>query len=209
MAEPREVVVIGAGVKGRVTACLLASSGLRPLVLERRPEPGGCTVTEEIHPGFRCPTLAHVLPVPSELARELDLARHGLEMLRPDVRVFAPAPAGGGAPVVLFDDPARTAKELARVSPSDAARWPVFVEAFRKIGGFLRPVLAMTPPGLDDAPTLPEAWRLLRLGKGFRDLGRKDAYRLLRWGPMAVADLAAEWFTNDLLKAVVAAPGIR
>ena len=209
MAAPRDVVVIGAGVNGLVTACLLARSGLRLLVLERRPEPGGCAVTEEIHPGFRCPTLAHALPIPSELARDLELARHGLEMLRPDVRVFAPAPAGGGVPVVLFDDPARTAKDLARVSPSDAARWPAFVEAFRKIGGFLRPVLTMTPPGLDDAPTLPEAWRLLRLGKGFRDLGRKDAYRLLRWGPMAVADLAAEWFTTDLLKAVVAAPGIR
>ncbi len=208
MAPPREVVVIGAGVNGLVTACLLARAGLRPLVLERRPEPGGCAVTEEIHPGFRAPALAHSMPIPAELARDLELARHGLEMLRPDVRVFAPAPAGGGAPVVLYDDPARTAKELAEVSAADAARYPAFVEAFRTIGGFLRPVLSMTPPSLD-TPTLPEAWRLLRLGKGFRDLGRKDAYRLLRWGPMAAADLAGEWFTTDLLKAVVAAPGIR
>jgi phytoene dehydrogenase-like protein len=33
-------------------------------------------------------------------------------------------------------------------------------------------------------------------------------YRLLRWGPMAVADLAAEYFETELLRATVAARGI-
>jgi phytoene dehydrogenase-like protein len=71
----------------------------------------------------------------------------------------------------------------------------------------LRPVLDMTPPTVE-TPRLPEAWRMLRLGKSFRDLGKKDMYRLLRWGPMAVADLVAEWFETDLLRAAVAARGI-
>src|SRR6185369_8771558 len=78
---------------------------------------------------------------------------------------------------------------------------------FAKLGRMLRPVLDLTPPSVE-TPTLPEAWRLLKLGKSFRDLGRKDGYRLLRWGPMAVADLVAEWFETDLLRAAVAARGI-
>src|SRR5262249_11430652 len=33
-------------------------------------------------------------------------------------------------------------------------------------------------------------------------------YRVLRWGPMAVADLVAEWFEAELLRATIAARGI-
>ena len=33
-------------------------------------------------------------------------------------------------------------------------------------------------------------------------------YRLLRWGPMAVADLVAEFFETELLRATIAARGI-
>ena len=65
----------------------------------------------------------------------------------------------------------------------------------------------MTPPSLD-APAAGEMWDLLKTGRRFRALGRTDAFRLLRWGPMAVADLVAEWFETDLLQAAVAARGI-
>src|SRR5262249_325847 len=45
-------------------------------------------------------------------------------------------------------------------------------------------------------------------GWNFRGLDQKDAYRLLRWAPMPIADLAEEWFENELLKATIAAQGI-
>jgi phytoene dehydrogenase-like protein len=51
-------------------------------------------------------------------------------------------------------------------------------------------------------------WDLGKIGLAFRGLGKKDAYRLLRWGPMAVADLVAEWFETELLRAVIASRGI-
>ncbi|HET6373696.1 MAG TPA: FAD-dependent oxidoreductase, partial [Candidatus Polarisedimenticolia bacterium] len=85
-------IIIGAGHNGLVTACLLARAGLKPLVLERRDIVGGAAVTEEIHPGFRCPTLLHATSSPMRgLIQELDLARHGLEPILPDVRVFSPS----------------------------------------------------------------------------------------------------------------------
>ena len=34
-----------------------------------------------------------------------------------------------------------------------------------------------------------EVWDLLRTGRRFRSLGRKNGFRLLRWAPMAAADL--------------------
>jgi phytoene dehydrogenase-like protein len=65
----------------------------------------------------------------------------------------------------------------------------------------------MTPPDIDDVRT-GDYWNLAKVGLKFRGLDKKNAYRLLRWGPMAVADLAAEWFENELLRATVEARGI-
>src|SRR5205807_8459412 len=65
----------------------------------------------------------------------------------------------------------------------------------------------MTPPNIN-SPTPNELWNLGKLGWRIRGLGKKDEDRLLRYGPMAVADLGAEWFETELLRALVAARGI-
>jgi phytoene dehydrogenase-like protein len=205
MTDPKDII-IGAGHNGLVAACFLARAGLKPLVLERREILGGTAVTEEIHPGFRCPTLMHAAGSPMHgLAQELDLGRHGLEAIQPDVRVYSPSLDAHG--IVLYEDAERTAADLARVSTKDAAKYKEFIGTFGKIGKFLRPILSMTPPSID-SPSLAEVLKLLGVGARFRGLGSKDGYRLLRWGPMAVADLVAEWFETDLLRATVAARGV-
>ena len=47
-----------------------------------------------------------------------------------------------------------------------------------------------------------------KIGLKVRGLGRDDAYSLLRWGPMAVADFANEWFETEALRAMIAARGV-
>jgi phytoene dehydrogenase-like protein len=200
------IVIIGGGHNGLVAACYLAKAGLRPLVLERRGAVGGAAVTEEFHEGFRCSTLAHAAgPLLPRLARELELERHGLDFIRPDVQVFAPAPDGRSLRV--YDDPARTARGLKSLSEADARAYPEFCESFARIGRVLAPLMDRTPPSIE-RPSAGDVWHFGKLGKEFRALGKRDAYRLLRWGPMAVADLAAEWFETELLRALVAARGI-
>src|SRR5258708_32088728 len=49
---------------------------------------------------------------------------------------------------------------------------------------------------------------MLQTGRALRKLGKKDMYRLVRWGPMAVADVVAEFFETELLRATIAARGI-
>ena len=74
MAGAQDVVVIGAGHNGLVTAAYLARAGLRVLALERRDTLGGAAATEEIHPGFRCPTGAHLCGLlRPEVIRDLEL----------------------------------------------------------------------------------------------------------------------------------------
>jgi phytoene dehydrogenase-like protein len=96
---------------------------------------------------------------------------------------------------------------LTRLSAKDAQSYPEFLSTFARIGRALSPLLRMTPPDIDQ-PSTGELWDLGKLGLAIRGLGKKDEYRLLRYGPMAVADLAAEWFETELLRATVAARGI-
>ncbi len=67
--------------------------------------------------------------------------------------------------------------------------------------------LTLAPPNIDD-PSKGDLWGMLQTGRAIRKLGKKDMYRLLRWGPMAVADLVAEYFETELLRATIAARGI-
>lgn len=201
-----EIIIIGGGHNGLVAACYLAKAGLKTLVLERRDVAGGASVTEEIHPGFRCSTLAHsTAPLLSQMVSDLQLARHGLERITPNAKVLALAP--GQSSICIYNDTSRTISEIEKHSAKDAKSYPKFEQSFSRIGKVLAPLLTMTPPAIDK-PALGEVWNLGKLGLSFRGLGKKDAFRLLRWGPMAVADLVAEWFETELLRATVAARGI-
>src|SRR6266536_1106373 len=204
--RPVDIAIIGGGHNGLVAACYLAKAGLSTLVLERREIIGGSSVTEEIHPGFRCSTLAHAGgPLLSNIAKDLDLARYALELVESDARVIALDP--NGQSLTIYNDTKRTANELKRTSTHDADSYLEFAATFARLGRVLAPLVSMTPPTIDK-PALGEVWNFGKLGLSFRKLGKKDAYRLLRWGPMAVADLATEWFETELLRATVAARGI-
>ncbi len=206
MVPPSNVIIIGAGHNGLVTAFYLAKAGLKPIVLERREIGGGACVTEEFHPGFRCSTLAASTgPLLPQIVKDLKLEAHGLEFIKPAVRVFAPCIDGPS--ITIYEDARRTAEELATLSGKDAQSYPEFVSTFARIGSALAPLLTMTPPDID-SPSKGELWSLGKLGWGIRGLGKKDEYRLLRYGPMAVADLAAEWFESELMRATIAARGI-
>jgi phytoene dehydrogenase-like protein len=201
-----DIIIIGGGHNGLVAASYLAKAGLNTLVLERREIVGGAAVTEEIHPGFRCSTLAHsVGPFFPKIAKDLDLERHGLEIISPEARVLALAPDGRS--ICIYNETARTIREIEKVSTKDAKSYPEFELSFSRIGRMLAPLLTMTPTSIEK-PAVAELWNLGKLGRSFRGLGKKDAYRLLRWGPMAVADLVAEWFETETLRAAVAARGI-
>jgi phytoene dehydrogenase-like protein len=201
----RQLLIIGGGHNGLVAAFYLARAGHKPIVLERRSVVGGCAVTSEIGPGYRCPTLSHAIgPLRASIVRDMQLGRR-LEIVQPDPRLVALSP--GGAALRFFRDAARTADAIRPLSETDAAHYPDFCDALGKLGAFLAPLLEMTPPSLD-GPAAGELWDLLKVGRRFRALGRRDGHRLLRWMPMAVADLVGEFFSHDLLQAAIASRGI-
>ena len=206
MAEKRDVVIIGGGHNGLVTAFYLAKAGFKPLILERRAQPGGAAITEVFHPGFKCSTLAHSAgPIRPDIVADMQLEKHGLNLITPEVGVVSLSPDGRA--LTLYNDAQKTAQEIAKFSPKDAAKYPELQESIRKMGSVIADALKLTPPNIDD-PSKTDLWGMLQTGRALRKLGKKDLYRLLRWGPMAVADLVAEYFETDLLRGTVAARGI-
>jgi len=206
MAETRDVVIIGGGHNGLVTAFYLAKAGFKPLVLERRAQPGGAAITEEFHPGFRCSTLAHAAgPIRPDVARDMALEQHGLKWISPEVGTVALSPDGRA--LILYNDEKRASQEIAKFSQKDATKYIDFQQSLEKIGKVIGDALTLPPPNIDD-PSKGDLWGMLQTGRSIRKLGKKNMYRLLRWGPMAVADLVAEFFETELLRATVAARGI-
>src|SRR3954471_2003168 len=108
-----DAVVVGAGHNGLVAAGYLARAGLSVDVFERRDIVGGACVTEELWPGVRASPAAYTLSLlRAEIVRELDLARHGLQVEVHEPYLFAPSPDGRA--VVTWSDAARTHEQLRR-----------------------------------------------------------------------------------------------
>jgi len=202
----QRVVLIGGGHNALITAFYLAKGGFKPLVLERREFVGGGAVTEEFYPGFHASTLAHTLgPLRADVARDLQVEKFDCQIFYPDPRVFAPTPDGES--LLFCNDHAKTAGGIARLSAKDAAKYTKFAETLEEVAGVFGQILSITPPAIDH-PTPEDLWNLFKTGRGIRSLGKHGIFDLMRWGPMAAADFAAEFFETELIRAVVAARGI-
>jgi phytoene dehydrogenase-like protein len=202
---PHDVVIVGGGHNGLVAAAVLARAGLKPVVLEQHDRVGGCVVTGEIAPGFRGPSLAHRVSLDPSIVRLLALERYGLELVASDALVSVPS--ADGRLLTLWRDDQRAGEEIQRFSARDARSYTPFLESFRAVAAVMRTLTHNAPPPLDNGRP-GEIVGVLKAVRAFRGLGKADAYRLLRWLPMPVADLVGEWFETECLRAVLAGGGI-
>lgn len=200
----KRAVVIGAGHNGLIAACYLAKAGVPTTVLERRDEVGGGAITGTLHPGYLCPTLSHNVLIHERIVKELDLRRHGAEFLTPAARAFAPSPTRA---VVLYDDAQQSVDSLGGIDAADAIAYRAFRSTVDRLAGVLGTLLDAPPPDVD-ALHGGDLWNLLKAARAFRGLDARDGHRLLRWLPMPAADLMADTFRTDALRAIVAAPGL-
>lgn len=198
MRDSYDVAAIGGGPDALVAAAWLAGAGHSVLVVGEAGQPGGVAANVQIAPGFQFPVFPETLPsLDPAVALDLDLGRHGLELVASDpvLTTFG----ADGAAFTLPRDPERARLAVAGLSASDAARFPEFAAELRAFAGFLRKLLDQPPLQLDaDLPdALPAAFAAL-------GLGAKRVNALLRALPMPLTDYLSDWFESDSLKAALA-----
>src|SRR5947208_279872 len=204
MGRRYDAVVIGGGHNGLVSAAYLARGGLSTLVLEQRHVLGGAAVTEEVFPGFRFSVYSYVVSLlRPEIIRDLQLPRHGLEILPLD-GTFTPL---DGDFLWRVNDHGRTMRELRRWSASDAEAYEEYGRLMVDMARFIKPILSVIPP--DPGRIDPREWLpLLGLAKAWRGLSEHQQAVFVQLMTMSASDFLDQWFETDPLKATMSASGI-
>src|ERR1700680_2166498 len=201
-----DVVIVGGGHNGLVTAAYLARAGRRVLVLERRELVGGCAVTEELWPGYRVSTAAYLTSLLQErIIRELELPRFGYRVDAKDPAFFSPFP--DGRHLFMWQDRAKTLAEIAKFSQADAEVFAAYEEHLERLSQVVESLLLNTPPEFR-----PRGVGIfidyLKLAAKLRGLRPNEIVGLVKIFTQSAADFLEEWFESDEIKVTLATDGV-
>src|SRR5437867_1774359 len=178
-----DVAIVGAGHNGLVAAHYLARAGLNVDVFERRPFVGGAAITEELWPGYRFSTCAHMThALHPKVIRDLRLFERGLEVIP---RTFSAQlrPDGTYDAAEEHASPRNRATRLTPAERDADRRYADFKATLRAI---FAPYRLRVPPAVAEVR---------------RDLAGTPAAAVFERALMArVSDLHAEFLPTDELR---------
>ncbi len=201
-----DVIIVGGGHNGLVTAAYLARAGRSVLVLERRDLLGGCAVTEEIWPGYKVSTGAYLVSLLQErIVRDLELERFGYRVTPKDPAFFSVYP--DGRHLFFWGDERKTLAEIAKFSTRDAEAFSKYEAHIERLARVVESLLLVTPPELP--PKRPgDFLDYLKLLAKFRGLGAREITGLVKIFTQSAADLLDEWFESPEIQVTLATDGV-
>ena len=206
MPNEYDVVIIGAGHNGLVTAGYLARAGLRTLVLESRQMVGGACVTEEIFPGYKFSTTSYLCSLMQEkVTRDLELEKFGFTVYPKDPAFFSPFP--DGRYLIMGSDTAQTCEEIRKFSARDAERYPHYEEYIDRLARFIEPLLLETPPDITRRG-FGDWQKLAGLGRRVMKMPAEELVGHLHILSQSVKDFLDPWFESEALKVALATDGV-
>jgi phytoene dehydrogenase-like protein len=206
MAKRYDAVIVGGGHNGLVTAAYLARAGRKVLVVEKREMVGGCSVTEEVWPGFKVSTAAYLTSLLQErIIRELELERFGYKVYPKDPSFFSPFP--DGRYLFFWQDEQKTLTEIAKFSPRDAGRFPKYEAHLERLAHVVESLLLITPPEFPPH-RMGDYVDWLKIMGRLRGLSRDEIVGLVKIFTQSAADFLDDWFESEQLKVTLATDGV-
>ena len=140
-----DVITIGAGHNGLITAAYLAQAGYRVAVFERRDIVGGAVSTKELIPGYQIDLggSAHILIRQTPVVQELELEQYGLTYIDLDPMFVAPFPDGDT--VFIHRDLDRTIHHLESKFPGEGEAYQRFVTDWQGFARTMRDLFLASP----------------------------------------------------------------
>jgi phytoene dehydrogenase-like protein len=200
--ETYDAIIIGAGHNGLVCAGYLARAGMKVAVVERRAIVGGACVTEEFFPGFRNSSCSYLVGLLApEVIRDLELARHGLEILERAGGTFSPLPDGS-----YFELLADKASVRAQLSKADAAAYDELSALLDRAALVMRAIARERPPNMTGG--WGELLQSVRAGRHLRHLTKQDRGDFAALMLQSLGDFLDERFENEAFKGVYGFKGL-
>ena len=204
-SKTHDAIIIGGGHNGLTCAGYLARAGMKVVVVERRHIAGGACVTEEFYPGFRNSSCSYLVGLLApEVIGDLELHRHGLEILERAGGTLSVLPDGGS--IELLADRAAVMAQLAETSAADAAAYAELSDLLDVSSTVMRAIARERPPEITGG--WGQLLQTAKAGLHMRHLSPTQRADFAALMLKSLGDFLDERFENEAFKGVYGFKGL-